>query len=185
MKNMVIKAAVVMAFNSLAGESEVKASRATGCFSAYALPVANQCLFALKALGIGKLKFTPTAKDEKIIIPKPGTVIGSTAPKYAHGAKPAAGYVVKLAGIINTEKLSTVVQVMPPTFIEKNFTEIGREGTQLNPFWLVKHTDDNKLINMKLTVETVEVGGISVSCPTFTNIKDIAVNDVLYVKCPK
>ena len=93
---------------------------------------------------------------------------------------------VKLAGIINTEKLSTVVQVLPPSFVEKNFTEIGRdEGTQLNPFWLVKFTDDNKLVNMKLTVETVEVGGISVACPTFTNIKDIAVNDVLYVKSPK
>ena len=72
-----------------------------------------------------------------------------------------------------------------PSYIDKNFTEIGREGTQLNPFWLVKSTDDNKLVTTKLTVETVEVGGISVSCPTFTNIKDIAVNDVLYVKSPK
>ena len=79
MKNQIIKAAVVMAFNSLAGESEVKASRATGCFSAYALPVAKQCLFALKAFGIGKLKFTPTAKEEKIIIPKPGAFISSTS----------------------------------------------------------------------------------------------------------
>ena len=38
---------------------------------------------------------------------------------------------------------------------------------------------------MKLTVETVEVCGINVACPTFINTKDIAVNDVMYVKSPK
>jgi hypothetical protein len=163
-----------MACNELGNSTAVKQSSGEGCFAAVVLPCKDQRVVALKAFVVGKLKLAPSTLTGRIVIPKPGSII--------KGGEQAA--TVKLNGTMFGTKLSTIVIVHAPQYTSRSKNAADNQDF-VNPFWLVRWTDNPKYINMKSVNESIDVAGLTVTCQTLINTKDIAVGEQLYVKAMK
>ena len=154
------------AFNELGNSAEF--TRGGGCFGAVVLPCKDQRVVALKSFAAGGWKLAPSVLTKHIAIPKPGAII--------KGGEQSIN--VKLNGTVFGTKLSTIVTVHAPSY-SKN----GAENQDfVNPYWLVRWTDNPKYVNMKNVNESIEVGGLTVTCPTLVSTKDIAAGEQLYCK---
>jgi hypothetical protein len=165
-----IKSAIVMAFNMMGSSREVTHCTGDGCFSAIVHPYADQRAIARQVFATGKVRLAPCALLRNVNIPRPGSIIKNDDTKVS----------VKVAGLLFGTKVCHTVVVGPPMGDPTN----GKtdNDTFVNVYWLVKRTRDTKLVNMKCVVEHVDIGGVTVTFPSMTNTKDIAVGDALYAK---
>ena len=163
-----------MAFNELGNSAKVLAGgglRGGGSLAAVLMPCNEQRVVALKGFAAGELKLAPSAQTKHLAIPKPGAII--------KGGEQSIS--VKLNGSVFGTKLSTIVTAHAPSYSRSP----AENQEFVNAFWLVRWTDNPKIVNMKSMNEPIEVGGLTVMCPTLVNTKDIAAGDQLFVKAVK
>ena len=157
-----------MAFNERGGSTDVLS---WGSFVAVLMHCKDQRVDALQKFAARDLKLTPSVLIKHNVTPKPSVII-------KRGEQLIN---VKLDGSVFGAKLSIIVTVHASAYSK---TPAANQDVA-NPCWLVRWADNTKQINMKPANEPIEVGGLTVMCPTLVDVKDIAAGEQLYAMAVK